>query len=61
MGLLENLKNFFFNADEEAARPETGRNEPCWCGSGRKYKKCHLADDEKKLAKKHEAACAGNT
>lgn len=19
-----------------------GRNQPCWCGSGRKYKKCHL-------------------
>lgn len=19
-----------------------GRNEPCWCGSGRKFKKCHL-------------------
>ena len=19
-----------------------GRNEPCWCGSGRKYKRCHL-------------------
>jgi hypothetical protein len=19
-----------------------GRNSPCWCGSGRKYKKCHL-------------------
>ena len=19
-----------------------GRNEPCWCGSGKKYKKCHL-------------------
>jgi len=18
-----------------------GRNEPCWCGSGKKYKKCH--------------------
>jgi uncharacterized protein YecA (UPF0149 family) len=18
-----------------------GRNEPCWCGSGQKYKKCH--------------------
>jgi hypothetical protein len=26
------------------ARP--GRNEPCWCGSGKKYKKCHLASDE---------------
>jgi len=24
-----------------------GRNDPCWCGSGRKYKKCHLAQDEK--------------
>ncbi len=23
------------------------RNEPCWCGSGLKYKKCHLAIDEK--------------
>jgi len=18
-----------------------GRNDPCWCGSGRKYKRCH--------------------
>ena len=25
-------------------RPE--RNQPCWCGSGKKYKKCHLASDE---------------
>ncbi len=24
-----------------------GRNDPCWCGSGQKYKKCHLAQDEK--------------
>lgn len=22
-----------------------GRNDPCWCGSGRKYKRCHLAAD----------------
>jgi uncharacterized protein YecA (UPF0149 family) len=21
----------------------TGRNDPCWCGSGKKYKKCHGA------------------
>jgi hypothetical protein len=25
-------------------RPD--RNDPCWCGSGKKYKKCHLAADE---------------
>ena len=33
----------------EAARARlagTGRNDPCVCGSGKKYKKCHLADDE---------------
>ncbi len=24
-----------------------GRNDLCWCGSGRKYKACHLAFDEK--------------
>ncbi|GIU79457.1 MAG: hypothetical protein KatS3mg005_2695 [Bryobacteraceae bacterium] len=24
----------------------TGRNDPCWCGSGRKYRKCHLEEDE---------------
>lgn len=23
----------------------TGRNDPCWCGSGKKYKKCHLPLD----------------
>ena len=24
-----------------------GRNLPCWCGSGRKYKSCHMRFDEK--------------
>ena len=24
-----------------------GRNDPCWCKSGRKYKQCHMAMDEK--------------
>ena len=24
-----------------------GRNDECWCGSGRKYKKCHLDNDER--------------
>ena len=27
-------------------RERPGRNEPCWCGSGKKYKKCHLTSDE---------------
>jgi preprotein translocase subunit SecA len=26
-------------------RPKVGRNDPCWCGSGKKYKHCHLRSD----------------
>lgn len=29
-----------------APRSDVGRNAPCWCGSGRKYKKCHLGDEQ---------------
>ena len=25
----------------QSADPKVGRNDPCFCGSGRKYKKCH--------------------
>jgi preprotein translocase subunit SecA len=34
-------------AEEDAAQPfvrkerKIGRNEPCWCGSGKKFKQCH--------------------
>ena len=29
---------------EPVVKPaEPGRNDPCWCGSGKKYKKCHGA------------------
>ena len=30
----------------EPRGPKLGRNEPCWCGSGRKYKVCHLGRPE---------------
>ena len=37
-------------------RPEPprdlGRNEPCWCGSGRKYKKCHLGRERLPLTER---------
>jgi preprotein translocase subunit SecA len=23
------------------AGTKLGRNDPCWCGSGKKFKKCH--------------------
>ena len=37
-----------------------GRNDPCPCGSGRKYKKCHLPKDEhaqqEEIKKQQQAA-----
>ena len=30
----------------QQAGPKLGRNDPCWCGSGLKYKKCHGKDVE---------------
>jgi hypothetical protein len=26
---------------------DLGRNDPCWCGSGQKYKRCHWAEDNR--------------
>jgi hypothetical protein len=36
-------------AQEPVSRkPAPGRNDPCWCNSGKKYKKCHLESDERR-------------
>lgn len=38
--------------EQHRAEPHRGlgRNELCWCGSGRKYKKCHLGREQLPLA-----------
>ncbi len=43
-------------APAEPFQPRAGRNEPCPCGSGRKYKKCHLAADEAEHASRQSTA-----
>lgn len=30
------------------------RNDPCWCGSGKKYKACHAAFDDKLIQLEHK-------
>ncbi len=65
MGILKGIRDFFM-AEEEPARPgplheNLGRNDPCWCGSGKKYKKCHLEEDEKRPSKKMADNCARGT
>ncbi len=31
------------SAPAKKSGPKIGRNDPCWCGSGKKYKRCHGA------------------
>jgi methionyl aminopeptidase len=31
--------------ENRAMIKKLGRNDPCWCGSGKKYKKCHMEQD----------------
>jgi hypothetical protein len=35
----------FFNNEQVPPEILPRKNDPCWCGSGSKYKKCHLAKD----------------
>lgn len=39
----ENDRWYYHSGEHEnlAPSPKPGRNQPCWCGSGKKYKKCH--------------------
>ena len=37
------------------ALPKIGRNDPCWCGSGKKYKQCHMRLDREHLDGKGSA------
>ena len=38
--------------------PNLGRNDPCHCGSGKKYKQCCLAKDEEKARVERAKAVA---
>ena len=50
MGLMDWIKKMFSSRPSAAAiaAHTLGRNDQCWCGSGKKYKKCHLPSDKHK-------------
>jgi SEC-C motif-containing protein len=40
--IQENNQWFYVDGDvENKSPPKSGRNASCWCGSGKKFKKCH--------------------
>lgn len=45
MSLTSWIRNLF-SRPERPKEVALGRNNLCWCGSGKKYKKCHLPKDE---------------
>ncbi len=49
MNVLDSIKRLIAGPEVQPI-PVIGRNEQCWCGSGRKYKACHLAADDRKRA-----------
>jgi len=57
MGFLKRLLNFFASGSEPRPSRTPGRNDPCWCGSGLKYKRCHLEEDEKKRSGSFTTSC----
>jgi len=42
--VISAIKKLFGNGTQRPAH-HLARNEDCWCGSGKKYKRCHLEKD----------------
>lgn len=57
MGFLDRIKGLAAGQQREAPARKPGRNDPCWCGSGKKYKKCHQPEELEQAADK---ACGLN-
>ncbi|HPR62789.1 MAG TPA: SEC-C metal-binding domain-containing protein [Thermoanaerobaculia bacterium] len=53
------FKSIFTSETPPAVLP--GRNEPCWCGSGKKYKQCHYEQDQRREAIERARRCRGFT
>ncbi len=58
MNLRKSLKRLVLGSEQQAI-PVLGRNDRCWCGSGKKYKTCHLATDDRKRSAERSAMSGG--
>jgi uncharacterized protein YecA (UPF0149 family) len=59
MGIFERVASFFTSSPDEPLS-KLGRNDLCWCGSGNKYKRCHIEKDEKKRSEQRALSCRTN-
>jgi len=57
MGIIKKFLSRVTLEQQAVASYIPGRNDSCWCGSGKKYKKCHLEEDEKKRSRTVNLNC----
>jgi len=57
MRIFERALNLLRKREVNPPAIRPGRNDKCWCGSGLKYKKCHLAEDENKAVQAYTPNC----
>jgi hypothetical protein len=60
MNLRKSLKRLVLGPEQQAI-PVLGRNDRCWCGSGKKYKTCHLSSDDRKRSAERSAMGGART
>ena len=57
--MMKILERLFNNKITDTKKAELGRNELCWCGSGKKYKRCHLDKDAHKQRMRNDLGKKG--
>lgn len=60
MNLAAGLKRLMLGPEEKEI-PNLNRNDRCWCGSNKKYKACHMADDDRKRSAQRAASAKKQT
>lgn len=60
MNIRAGLKRLVLGPERQPI-PALGRNDRCWCGSGKKYKCCHLASDDRKRTAERSATNGGGS
>ena len=53
---LKHVLKTLLGAAEAPPIPDLGRNDMCWCDSGKKYKQCHLEADSRRRASQRAEA-----
>lgn len=54
-----NILKKILGSSKKPIERNLGRNDLCWCGSGKKYKRCHMESDENEKSRKLAAKTFG--